>query len=111
VSKTYETHLASFESGLESVQKWKKAKKVCEYGGLVVVLGAYFLKIDFWGFLVVVLAVLGVYLLLWNKERASFAAMKRELADLTETGEFNQFDPAQQQELTRLCEKAAKEVK
>jgi len=111
VSETYETHLASFKSGLESVQKWKKAKKVSEYAGLAVALGAYFLKIDFWGFLVVVLAVLAVYLLIWNKERSSFAAMKLELADLTETGEFNQFEPAQQQELTKLYEKAAKEVK
>jgi len=111
VSETYETHLASFKSGLESVQKWKKAKKVSEYAGLAVALGAYFLKIDFWGFLVVVLAVLAVYLLIWNKERTSFTVMKRELADLTETGEFNQFEPAQQQELTKLYEKAAKEVK
>ena len=111
MSETYEKHHASFTSGLQSVQKWKKAKKVSEYTGFAIVLGAYFLKLDFWSFLVIVLAVAAVYLWLWNKERASFADMKKELTKITDSGEIAQLEPAEQQELTKLFELAAKEVK
>jgi len=111
VSETYEKHQASFTSGLQGVQKWKKAKKVSEYIGFAVVLGAYFLKLDFWSFLVIVLAVLAVYLWLWNRERASFAGMKKELDEITSNGELGQLELAEQLELTKLFQQAAKEVK
>lgn len=107
----YGSHLRFMTSSLESLRRWKSYRKFTEVAGLAVVIGVYFLKPDFWTFLVVAVGIAALWFLLSAMEQSRLGLVERRFSQLAQTGIFETFSEEQQAELIRLYDVAGSEAK